>query len=376
MRTFHHRGLGRPGFTLTEMLVAIVIIVIVAAITAALVPRIGQQERAARGADRLQRWLLIAKQRALSERTPVGLRLKPVDIPPLISPTPVNPGQQTVNVQTSGTVPSTGWPWRIQQGTPLLIADSTGTNLELVRVTAATPTSFTATFNQPHSTGFSITVLAYVTELEYIYQPEPYRKGKYAGRETTLPGNWCKFEGADFLQGGTFSANDPNAPVQPGDYLEVYGGGLVTQIEQVVVSGGNELLRTVSPTPDLSTGVKTENYRILRQPRLLQGESPLKLPQDIVIDLALCQSITMRIFQRTAFVELLFSPSGGLVGKGTTSERVILWVRDATLDSPMQGSPTLITIYAGTGLIAAHPVDTSPGGDPYAFTKDPRSSGL
>jgi hypothetical protein len=73
-------------------------------------------------------------------------------------------------------------------------------------------------------------------------------------------------------------------------------------------------------------------------------------------------------------VDILFAPGGGLVERGAPSDSVILWVRDLTLDDPFQGEPVLIAIYSRTGFIAAQPV--APGSDPYAFTKDGRSSGL
>ena len=74
-RTLRHAAGRRPGFTLIEMLVVLAILVTLFGLTVAFLPRVQERERAARGADRLQGWLLIAKQRALRDRTPTGLRL-------------------------------------------------------------------------------------------------------------------------------------------------------------------------------------------------------------------------------------------------------------------------------------------------------------
>jgi prepilin-type N-terminal cleavage/methylation domain-containing protein len=313
MHTHNHRRSPRPGFTLTELIVAMTIILVLATLAVAFLPRIGQQERSARGADLVQRWLLIAKQRALSDRAPTGVRLI------------INPSEPNV-----------------------------------------------------------------VRELVYIQQPDDYSKGRFvnggAGQST--------FSGADFTGGGLSLGADDEAPVQAGDYLEVYGGGPVTQITQVVDAN---TLRHGGTTPSGTAG--TTNYRIIRQPRRLQGETPLKLPQDIAIDLTFSRFVPSREVRTSptstiTFREILFSPSGGAVGKGTTTDKIILYVRDMTLDLdtqanppvPTRGGPTLITVFTRTGFIAAQYVNPDPTlGGPYPAgsveylyfnTRDPRSSGL
>ena len=70
----------RRGFTLVELMVAIVIIIILATITVLFLPNVNEQTRAARGADQVQGWLLLAKQWALRDQSPRGLRA--VEDPP------------------------------------------------------------------------------------------------------------------------------------------------------------------------------------------------------------------------------------------------------------------------------------------------------
>jgi hypothetical protein len=55
--------------------VVIGIITTLATMIVAIAPRFGERQRASRGAGQLQSWLNLAKQRALRDRRPVGLRL-------------------------------------------------------------------------------------------------------------------------------------------------------------------------------------------------------------------------------------------------------------------------------------------------------------
>jgi type II secretory pathway pseudopilin PulG len=75
-----HKGsiqtpVGRASFTLIELMVAITIIIILAGLALALLPTANDHQKATQGASMLQGWLLIAKQRALRDQVPRGLRL-------------------------------------------------------------------------------------------------------------------------------------------------------------------------------------------------------------------------------------------------------------------------------------------------------------
>ncbi len=72
-RTARHRR--RPAFTLVELLVVMGIILLLAAMAAIFMPGFEQQQRSSSAASQLQEWLLIAKNRALLERAPRGIRL-------------------------------------------------------------------------------------------------------------------------------------------------------------------------------------------------------------------------------------------------------------------------------------------------------------
>ncbi|MFO0936634.1 MAG: hypothetical protein U0798_09000 [Gemmataceae bacterium] len=68
----------RPAFTLIELLVVVSLIIVLATLTVAVAnSSLVDSYRIVGGADRLSGWLLQAKQRAVRDRTPVGLRLIP-----------------------------------------------------------------------------------------------------------------------------------------------------------------------------------------------------------------------------------------------------------------------------------------------------------
>src|SRR5262245_50566399 len=67
----------RCAFTLIELLVVVTLIAILAAIGVAFLPAIGDASRQAQAATMLQQWILTAKQKALRDQVPYGVRLLP-----------------------------------------------------------------------------------------------------------------------------------------------------------------------------------------------------------------------------------------------------------------------------------------------------------
>jgi prepilin-type N-terminal cleavage/methylation domain-containing protein len=321
----------RPAFTLVELLVAMVIMLAVAAMLLALTPRINQAQKAAKGADLLQGWLLIAKQRALRDQVPTGIRM-----------------------QRASTV-------------------TTDPNFTLVR------------------------------EMQYIQQPDDLNLTVFSGGmatagmitvtkpatgwQATLTGATSANPTVDFFggfgpqSGDPITANQALWAVQPGDYLEIQGGGLLHLITAVTgmpagpkpaTSIGDTLHLNSPPANANALSIPTAQYRIVRAPRLLTGETPLQLPQDVAIDLAVSLPSTGSF---TGNLDLLFAPSGAVLALPTMTSPVTFWVRDTTQDSIVAGDPRLVAVQYGTGFIAVHPVDPTPGSY-YIYTMDGRSSGL
>lgn len=425
---------GRTGFTLVELLVVIFLIVILATLAVAIIPRFQEQSRAARGADQLQGWLLVAKMRAKREGHPVGLRLQV----PVVTTTasqvtsPNMPVQVTLNA-VMGTE-GYGIFWRIQQYSWLIVADSNaGLRAEVVQVQAVAGNQIQAVFKNRHPSGAVVRLLGHVTTMQYIEQPDDFvltwtdNTGATQTRPLIVQGNTAFLEpwpqtppavptnppSPDF-SGGFSQAQQDQWPVQQGDFLELYGGGLVHQIALPPAlftaptppyPGQPPYIGKLTLQSAVANNINppgTTQWRIIRAPRVLKGETDLAMPQGVIIDVgtnfasgAQTDKVwgnQLPVDPQTGNIDILFSTSGAVIGRGPTGSSIILWVRDAMQGNPGQtyqfndptnpvylGSPTLVTVYTRTGFIAAHPVDVSGAlsrNDPYTFTEDGRSSGL
>jgi prepilin-type N-terminal cleavage/methylation domain-containing protein len=343
----------RAGFTLVELIVAIAIIATLAALTAVYFPRFQEQEGVSRGADMLQGLLLAARQQARRDGVPTGLRFQ-------------------VQVNSS---------------------------------------------NQP----------TYATGVQFVQQPGDYAQGWYTGvtqyedpnatpvKYTTvgfiLPKDTNSPSG--YLEFGQYASNNQPCdalPVAPGDFLEVYGTGVVHRIAGIAKAPNypptpttypqnlNWLLQldlgsAFPPTPSITPSTTSPvNYRIIAQPRPIPGEQTRQLPDNVLIDFQqhplnnpANTSLSRNVPKNGNNYEIIFSPSGAVIGQGTAGGQIALWVRGATKAFPADftqfdpndiraGNATLISVQMRSGFIAAQPVAS--GGDPYLFTRDGRSSGM
>jgi len=297
----------RTAFTLIELLVVITLILVLSSLSIMFVPRMSEQQRAARGGSLLQQWLITAQNQALRAQSPYGVRF------------------------------------------------------------------YLDANNNMHG-----------IEAQFIMQPDDLKGGNVA--TLTDDSNTAVLNGIDITNDSTDSST---WMIQDGDYLELFGIGLVHRIGPPAPGTGSTTLPL--PFSKIPFKVDTNEYRIIRQPRPA-GDEALKLPDDIVIDFSkksnLDTAFTFNEFTDGAgqkiveSVDILFGPAGNVIGKQMGLDSIIFWVRDVTLNLN-EGEPTLITIYSRTGAIEAHPVNfsgfdatlTPPFPDPYTFTRDGRSSG-
>jgi hypothetical protein len=292
------------------MIVVMTIILMMAALGIAFLPRFLDNQLQTRAVDQLTQWLLTAKQRAKRDGVPTGVRI---------------------------------------------LAD---------------PTTLQA------------------TQMEYVQQPDPYTGGLCTSVNATNSGGvlfstvTLQLGGVDF-EGAATNSQLTNWIVQPGDYLQLNGGGpiyLIQTVRSTNVTIVNTQVTIAAPTP---------NYKIIRQPRRLIGEDLMTLPQDMIVDFTTNSGTSapysLNVPQRQVagianVFEILFAPSGAVIGQGTPSGKIILWVRNVNKAQADPGNVTLITIQIRTGQIAAHPINITPDAngniDFYRFTEDGRSSGL
>ncbi len=213
-----------------------------------------------------------------------------------------------------------------------------------------------------------------VTECQYLDSPDDFTGGTLSA----AAGSTTATITAD-LSGGF--ANSALWPVQLGDYLLIMGSGLVHQITALPSAN------TVTLASALPFAVNaTANYRILRSPRV-SGEEKLSLPLNIGINVATNSTYAGAPFGNALAgnadgnIDILFAPSGNVIGDQAGTDKIILWVCDTSLaNAPWDGDPTLITVYTRSGLVAPVPVDpdginyngtTNTTSTPYTFTPNP-----
>jgi prepilin-type N-terminal cleavage/methylation domain-containing protein len=209
---------------------------------------------------------------------------------------------------------------------------------------------------------------AYVVECQYVEQPDDFAAGAIISGTTA---DIVKFS-ADLSNGNT----DPKYwSVQPGDYLEVMGTGLMHQIVPVDP-------KTVQVKPPLPHKVvtATANYRIARSPRAV-GDETLKMPDGTVIDLQTngdfgnpLPPLDPNLISGTGFVDILFAPSGAVISRGVATANIHLWVRAPDPD-PIKagdfyrGDPTIVSVFVRTGLVEAFSPAPLSAGSPYQLVR-------
>ncbi len=234
------------------------------------------------------------------------------------------------------------------------------------------------------------------SQLQLIQQPEDYNAGQVATSGSNV--STVQFTGADF-QGGAQNIGDVDqSTVEAGDYFLLAGTNTVHRIAGVSYANGPAGPQT--PTITLSSPVTSMTsgsaYSIIRAPRRLASEDVIQMPANMVIDNTaipgnggtFCQNLPQNT--TSGFAEIVFAPSGALVGQGTSADKVYLWVRDGATkpsafvaNAPYPGSPLILSVQTRTGLIGVYQLAPwgygqaiVPGNDPYAYVKSPRSSGL
>jgi len=327
----------RSAFTLVELLVATMLMIILATMALMIIPSLTQGQQTPRAAGQLQQWIEIAKQMAVRDRAPRGIRLLPGEANAL--------GQVIPNHVTRLQY--------IEQPDPFTLNGVYGPLAK-------------------SSWGADLSGMVNPSEARVVVPPGIIVSFTSPTRQMGNP----QVPGIT-LTGG-FPVGDPRCPVQSGDYIEL--GGVVYAIRSVADT--QLTLQTAVPMP-----INTTNYRILRQPRPSPGDELLDMAQNIIIDVAPRGIAGGRwdllppggLLSAQVPLDIMFAPDGRVIPTAggynlAAKDKIILWVRDATVPDG-ENDPTLIVIYPRTGLVAAQPVDvTYITTSPYTFTTTGQSS--
>jgi len=388
-------------------MVVISIILVLGAIAVLFVPRAQDGDKAAGGARQFMGMLQIAKTRAMRDRAPRGVRLlvsNPSAANPLLLPTqitdlqyieqpadfydpnipimfPGGPGAGPVvtfngdlsggfsHITSNPPLPPTSWP--VQQGDYLEVSDGG----LLYRIAPLTPGTLAVNPTQVSATPLLIHTTVGIAVIN---------------TQATLVGGKPAPGVARINLAGA-----PPSGIQVGTSLTL---GIGPAQETATVYGIMGPTLTVSRCTQTAKSFPVQNdpplsfpagcpYRIIRSPRVVAGEDGLTLPVGVAIQLNATATATYDppvssppptvtpAPAGTVWCDILFSPSGAVVGSAAGSDKIILWVRDVTQPNVTDNNPLLVCIYTRSGLIAAHPVDVTPGGNPYSFTVDGKSSG-
>ena len=365
------RTVRRGGFTLVELLVVIALIILLAALTAAVVQTgMLTSQKVVSAADRASGWLLIAKQRALRDGAPRGVRF-------LMTPDPLAPGSFRV---TEGQYIESPEPW-----IPNTDSNPTGPRIVLVYIVNPANPMVVAerhVFFVSDQTADINDLTSRVFAGDMLVLPE-------FGSSFRLIGNPAMPPATPVIAGIT-AANARELPLAQNTFPDL--------------AAGHSLL-AASPNPTPPT-MSTNKFAFQPQPRPLLGEPTVQLTGNTVIDFrdALTPTAlpltTTGVFPQPPlnqptteqrFFDILFTPSGAVVASVADPGLIFLWVRDPDLTPHprqpddatgynMAGEQVLVTINTQTGLISTHPVKPPPYADPvnepYQFARDGASSGL
>jgi prepilin-type N-terminal cleavage/methylation domain-containing protein len=339
----------RPGVTLIELLVVIGIITALATMIVAIAPRFGERQRASRGASQLQGWLNLAKQRALRDRRPVGLRM------------PVVSGASTNTVDPA-------YQYASQYVREVMYVEVPDESIGGT-VTVPYPTNGTPDYSK-----VQLATTAVINPT--------------APNALLMPGDVLLIPGPGYAPRQIMS-------IQPGS-----AGTYQLQLDQAL---------TATPSTTSAYRVSRRARPVIGEAVL---QLPKDIAIDISRQFNPQQTSALptwyRMFPPTANTgggypfDILFSPSGQVIGaEGALGSRICLWVRDVSLNFPSPsfnndlaiseptqlppGPNTLITVYTRTGHITAHeinPIYLTPNSasnpnswNPFQFTQDGLTSG-
>lgn len=334
------RTVPRRGFTLVELLVAIALAIVILSLAVYLVNSATFESYKVVGAgDRLSQWLMTAKNRALRDKVPRGVRLI------------INNGFATEAVY-------------IEQPDPWVPA--TGTNL-MVFIPSTTTANPPTTQPTPRFFLFGVTLTdfqAVVGTGDFLFVPD-WRKS-------------YKITNIQSPQGGA-----PTSPLTPTVEL--------TLASPLPDLGSALSDQSVTPNATTATVIPSGGFLFYRQAQPLLGEPTLQIASGMAVDVknsidSTGSSATLGLTSATTQYDILFSPNGELVN--SNGSMVGLLLRDTNkffgpanlttspTDYDKLGEMVIVVVYARTGAIATQPVANSTGTGIFQFVRDAVNTGV
>jgi prepilin-type N-terminal cleavage/methylation domain-containing protein len=339
----HPDRIARRAMTLIELIVVLTVVAVLATLVVVfIIPAFQDNKNAQRGSDRVTTALLIAKQRALRDQAPRGVRFITSAVQILVNvngtptPTPFTVAQQLQYIEQPEPLSSTGFTVLNQPGQP-------PTNIQL---------SFASLNPQPDFLGGADT------------SGPPYHVDQF----DVQYGDYFRVLGANYLIAGPFSP--------------VWTTNTASRTDLRLMNG----LQNINASAP---------WQIIRQSRPISGEALVDLPQNVAVDLTTVnnnslanQVPTRQVWDQSTnpptlvatYFEILFDSGGGILNQGSTT--VVLVVSDITGDYssaagiiyPPQYTTRVLSINPRTGMIAASPLSST--GNPLQLALDGKSSGL
>jgi prepilin-type N-terminal cleavage/methylation domain-containing protein len=328
----------RDAFTLIEIVVAMAIIVTLAAVTALFLPDILRNDKVVQGANLVQSMLLVARQHAIRDQVPFGVRFY-MQTDPVVTTRTICTEMAYVEQPSNWVVPG-----------DTISSVSTTSGAGVVTVTSG---------------DFSGGLAAAVTSGAAVVEEFPVQTGDYFSINPSGNVTW--------ITGVSQTTTTPSS------------------------SPYNQL--SVLNTSNLGATPVGSSYAIIRGPRRVPGEDSVKLPSDIVIlsgdstfitaPVPGCQNIPQRTVTPTVnsvantastFFEVVFGTNGSVVGADSAStpgNLIKIWVWDSSRDLYTDGLPLYVVVSQITGKLAVQPVNVAPGATAYdTYTVDQHPSGM
>jgi prepilin-type N-terminal cleavage/methylation domain-containing protein len=241
----------RPAFTMVELIVVIAIVLALAALIVLIFPRLQDSQRVAKGADILQGQLYLAKQMAMRDQQPRGVRLLPG-----------NGGYTSLQL--------------IEQPLAYSIGQATG-----IQQNSTNPNYFDVLFSTTQS-------------------PAPN-----FGNSTVQQGDYLDLSAA--LDGYT-TGSYPHAMHVIVAPPTVSGNNWVLTV--ATPPWTSQLPNTVVPNPTMTS--LPWNYRVVRSPRAMVAQQPVLFPEDVAISSG--PGNQPPTSAAGAPYDIMFDPSGVVLG--------------------------------------------------------------